>query len=43
MDYFDEFEQEKTILKEVDELTMWGMLEDTAIENDFDWSSLDAD
>ncbi len=37
MDYFDDFEHEKSILKEVDELTMWGMLEDTSIENDFSW------
>ncbi len=43
MDYFDEFEQEKTILKEVDELTMWGMLEDSPMENDFDWESLNLD
>lgn len=43
MDYFDDFDQEKTILKEVDDLTMWGMLDDAPIEADYDWDSLDAD
>lgn len=37
---FDDFSQEKTILKEVDELTMWDMLDNTRMDNDYDWDAL---
>ncbi len=38
MDYFvEDFAQEKTILKEVDELTMWDMLDNSALDTDTDY------